>query len=236
MQLKIEREALKKENDAASKDRLTKLVKELEELEQESAELTAEWQAEKGKLAGGAEAQGTARPGPRRAGAGAAPRRLEPRRRTDLWRHSGTRAQARRGRGRRQRTHARRSGDRPSTSPAIVSRWTGIPVDKMLEGEREKLLPHGGKSAPPRHRSGRGGGRRVERDPPRPRRVAGPEPADRLVPVPRADRRRQDRADQGARRVPVRRRERDGAHRHVGIHGEALRLAADRRAAGLCRL
>src|ERR1700729_1925519 len=52
MQLKIEREALKKENDPASKDRLTKLVKELEELEEESAELTAEWQAEKGKLAG----------------------------------------------------------------------------------------------------------------------------------------------------------------------------------------
>src|ERR1700761_9289037 len=52
MQLKIEREALKKENDAASKDRLQKLVKELEELEQESAELTAEWEAEKGKLAG----------------------------------------------------------------------------------------------------------------------------------------------------------------------------------------
>src|ERR1700690_97958 len=52
MQLKIEREGRKKENDAASKDRLGKLVKELEELEQESAELTAQWQAEKGKLAG----------------------------------------------------------------------------------------------------------------------------------------------------------------------------------------
>ena len=52
MQLKIEREALKKENDAASKGPADKLVKELEELEQESAELTAEWQAEKDKLAG----------------------------------------------------------------------------------------------------------------------------------------------------------------------------------------
>ena len=52
VQLKIEREALKKENDAASKDRLTRLVKELLELEQESAELTAKWQAEKGQLAG----------------------------------------------------------------------------------------------------------------------------------------------------------------------------------------
>src|SRR3979490_918860 len=51
VQLKIEREALKKEHDPASQDRLQKLVKELEELEQRSAELTAEWQAEKQKLA-----------------------------------------------------------------------------------------------------------------------------------------------------------------------------------------
>ena len=50
--MKIEREALKKEHDSASQDRLQKLVKELEELEQRSAELTAEWQAEKQKLAG----------------------------------------------------------------------------------------------------------------------------------------------------------------------------------------
>jgi len=51
IQLKIEREALKKEHDPASQDRLQKLVKELEDLEQESAELTAQWEAEKGKLA-----------------------------------------------------------------------------------------------------------------------------------------------------------------------------------------
>src|SRR5271157_1782010 len=52
VQLKIEREALKKESDPASRDRLEKLVKELEELEQRSAELTAQWRAEKDKLAG----------------------------------------------------------------------------------------------------------------------------------------------------------------------------------------
>src|SRR5712672_1697376 len=55
IQLKIEREALKKESDPASKDRLKKLVKELEELEQRSAELTAQWRAEKDKLAGAQE-------------------------------------------------------------------------------------------------------------------------------------------------------------------------------------
>src|SRR5246127_5688666 len=52
LQLKIEREALKKEHDLASRDRLQKLEKELQDLEQESATLTAEWQAEKQKLAG----------------------------------------------------------------------------------------------------------------------------------------------------------------------------------------
>src|SRR6202023_966703 len=51
VQLKIEREALKKESDPASRDRLEKLVKELGELEQRSAELTAQWRAEKDKLA-----------------------------------------------------------------------------------------------------------------------------------------------------------------------------------------
>src|SRR5205814_10546708 len=52
IQLKIEREALKKENDAASKERLQKLESELRELEKKSAELTAQWRAEKDKLAG----------------------------------------------------------------------------------------------------------------------------------------------------------------------------------------
>ena len=59
-----------------------------------------------------------------------------------------------------------------ATSPQVVSRWTGIPVDKMLAGERDKLLHHGGAiGAQPRDRPGRGGGRGQQRRPPRPRRV-----------------------------------------------------------------
>ena len=87
---------------------------------------------------------------------------------------------------------------------AVVSRWTGIPVDKMLEGEREKLL----------HMEDALRARVVgqdealaavsQRGAPRARRPAGSQPADRLVPVPGPHRRRQDRADQGACRVPVR--------------------------------
>ena len=104
----------------------------------------------------------------------------------------------------------------------VVAKWTGIPVSRLMEGEVEKLDPHGGASARARDRPGRGGQRGVERAPPLARRALGPEPPDRLVPVPRPDRRRQDRAGPRARRVHVRRRAGDGAHRHVRVHGEAL--------------
>jgi len=139
MQLKIEREALKKENDAASKDRLQKLVKELEELKQESAELTAAWQAEKGKLAGAqklkeqrdqarAELEIVQRRGDwSRAGEltyGVIP---------DLERKIAAAEGPSSGRMLEEAVT-------PEHIAGIVSRWTGIPVDKMLEGEREKLL------------------------------------------------------------------------------------------------
>jgi ATP-dependent Clp protease ATP-binding subunit ClpB len=95
----------------------------------------------------------------------------------------------------------------------------------MMEGEREKLLNMEGaigarvigqadavKAVSAAVRRARAG-------------LQDPEPAAWLVPVPGADRRRQDRADQGTRRIPVRRSARDGPHRHVGIHGEACRRA-----------
>ena len=118
----------------------------------------------------------------------------------------------------------------------VVSRWTGVPVDKMLEGEREKLLHMeeelaqrvvGQTEAVAAVSTAVRRARAGLQDPNRP---------DRLLHVPRADGRRQDRADQGARELPVRRRDRDGADRHVRIHGEAFGRAADRRASGLCRL
>ena len=108
---------------------------------------------------------------------------------------------------------------------AVVSRWTGIPVDRMLEGEREKLLHMEealGKRVIGQEEAVAGG---QPRGPPRPRRAAGPEPADGLVPVPRPDRRRQDRADQGARRLPVRRSTRDGPHRHVASSWRSTAVA-----------
>jgi ATP-dependent Clp protease ATP-binding subunit ClpB len=138
MQLKIEREALKKENDAASKDRLQKLVKELEELEQESAELTAEWQAEKGKLAGAQKLKEQL--DQTRA-------ELEIAQRRGDWTKAGELTYGVIPDLERKIAEAETSGkgmlEEAVTSEhiaGIVSRWTGIPVDKMLEGEREKLL------------------------------------------------------------------------------------------------
>ena len=207
MQLKIEREALKKETDAASKDRLEKLDKELAELEERSAALTARWQAEKEQARRCAEAQGGAR--------GRARTELEQAQRKGEYQRAGELTYGVIPELEKQ-LKALEAGDgktamveeavTPSTIAQVVSRWTGIPVDKMLEGEREKLLKMEEVLREARHRPEGGGGSGLDRGAPGARRPAGPEPADRLVHVPRPDRRRQDRADQGAGELPVRRR------------------------------
>jgi ATP-dependent Clp protease ATP-binding subunit ClpB len=139
IQLKIEQEALKKETDSASKERLAKLSGELAGLEEKSASLTARWRAEKDKL--GSE------------------QKLKEQ--LDAARNELTQVQRR---GEYQRAgelaygvipdlekrlaeiEAKRGGvlvDEAVTADhvaQVVSRWTGIPVDKMLEGERDKLL------------------------------------------------------------------------------------------------
>jgi ATP-dependent Clp protease ATP-binding subunit ClpB len=139
VQLKIEREALKKERDPASRDRLEKLVKELEELEQRSAELTAQWRAEKDKLAGAQKLK--ERLDQARAELEAAQRRGD-------WSRAGEltygvipdldrqlKAAEAEGSGRMLKEAVTEEH-----IAAVVSRWTGIPVDKMLSSEREKLL------------------------------------------------------------------------------------------------
>ena len=117
----------------------------------------------------------------------------------------------------------------------VVSKWTGVPVSRLMESEMAKLIhleEHSTRGSSARTTCRRG----VERDPPRPSRARRSQPPDRLVPVPRPDRRRQDRARPGARRVPLRRRAGDGAHRHGRVHGEALGQPPDRRAPRLRRL
>jgi len=139
MQLKIEREALKKESDAASKDRLETLEHELAELEGKSADLTSVWQAERDKLAGSQkikEALDKAR------------QELEIAQREGQLERAGELAYSvipdlESSLGESEETsgeHMLEEEVKENDIAAIVSRWTGIPVDKMLEGEREKLL------------------------------------------------------------------------------------------------
>jgi len=139
VQLKIEREALKKENDPASRDRLQKLVKELEELEQESAELTAQWRAEKDKLAGAQKLKEQL---------DQARAELDIVQRRGDWSRAGelTYGVIPQLERQLQEAEAAETGRMleeavtPEHIAGVVSRWTGIPVDKMLSGEREKLL------------------------------------------------------------------------------------------------
>jgi ATP-dependent Clp protease ATP-binding subunit ClpB len=139
IQLKIESMALEKESDAASKDRLGTLRAELANLEEESASLTTRWQAEKEKIAGEAklkEALDAARIAldqAQRTGdlgkAGELQYGTIPALEKQLADAQGAAAGA-----------MLREEVTANDIAGIVSRWTGIPVDKMLEGEREKLL------------------------------------------------------------------------------------------------
>ena len=139
IQLKIEREALKKENDAASKDRLKTLEQELANLEQQSAELTQRWQAEKEKIAGEAkikEQLDQARlelEQAQRSGDLAKAGELQYGRIPELEKKLAEAAQACKGAMLREEVT-------DQDIAAVVSRWTGIPVERMMEGEREKLL------------------------------------------------------------------------------------------------
>jgi ATP-dependent Clp protease ATP-binding subunit ClpB len=139
VQLKIEREALKKESDSASRDRLERLVKELEELEERSAELTAQWRAEKDKLAGAQKLKEQLDQA--RAELDIVQRRGDWSRAGELT--YGVIPELERKLKEVESAEAGRMLEEAVTEEhiaAVVSRWTGIPVDKMLSGEREKLL------------------------------------------------------------------------------------------------
>ncbi|KAA0682087.1 ATP-dependent chaperone ClpB [Azospirillum brasilense] len=139
IQLKIEREALKRESDEASRARLANLEGELADLEQESAELTAKWQAEKDQLQGAQKIKEDLEK---------ARTELEQAQRDGNWGRAGELAYGvipdLEKRLKEAEAHAANrmlnEEVRDSDIAAVVSRWTGVPVDKMLAGEREKLL------------------------------------------------------------------------------------------------
>ncbi|MGR3678752.1 MAG: ATP-dependent chaperone ClpB [Paracoccaceae bacterium] len=140
LQMQIEEEALKLEDDAASKDRLETLQKDLAELQEKSSEMTAQWQAERDKLAGARDLKG-----------------LLDKARADLEiaKREGNLAKAGElsygvipdlenklsdAENREDSGMMVEEAVRPEQIAAVVERWTGIPTSKMLEGEREKLL------------------------------------------------------------------------------------------------
>ena len=139
MQLKIEREALKRETDAASKDRLANLETELSTLEEQSATLTARWQAEKEKLAGATRIKEQL---------DAARIEVEQAQRSGNFARAGeltygTVPGLERALAEAEAASAGAMLKEEVTAEdiaGVVSRWTGIPVDRMMEGEREKLL------------------------------------------------------------------------------------------------
>jgi len=139
IQMKIEREALKKESDAASRDRLATLEGELAALEEQSVALTTRWQAEKDKIAGEArikeqlDAAKTELEQAQRAGDLAKMSELSYGTIPALTKQLEEAQSATEGAMLREEVTA-------DDIAAVVSRWTGIPVDRMLEGEREKLL------------------------------------------------------------------------------------------------
>ena len=139
LQMQIEVEALKLEDDSASQDRLERLERELANLQQQSAQMTAKWQSERDKLASARDIKellDRARADldiAKRQGnlgrAGELSYGVIPELQKQLEEAEGQEAEA-----------MVAEAVRPEQIAAVVERWTGIPTTKMLEGEREKLL------------------------------------------------------------------------------------------------
>lgn len=139
LQMQIEAEALKREDDTASKDRLEKLEKDLADVQQRSAEMTAKWQAERDML----EASRNVKEQLDQARAA-----LEQAKREGNFAKAGELQYGRIPELERVLAEAETVAEgkmveeavRPEQIAEVVERWTGIPTSKMLEGEREKLL------------------------------------------------------------------------------------------------
>ena len=139
LQLQIEAEALKKETDAASQDRLETLERELSELQQKSATMTAAWQNERDKLASARELKEQLDRA--RADLEIAKREGNFAKAGEL--QYGTIPALERQLGEAENAEEARmvsEAVRPEQIAEVVERWTGIPTSKMLEGEKEKLL------------------------------------------------------------------------------------------------
>jgi len=141
IQLKIEREALRKEEDVASKERLDALEKDVVNLEERSNVLTERWEAEKGKL--GAAQKLKEELEAKRTELDQAQRQGEFQRAGELSYSVIPELEAKLAEVEKEDAEVAAMVEEavtPDHVAQIVSRWTGVPVEKMLEGERDKLL------------------------------------------------------------------------------------------------
>ncbi|WP_029585761.1 ATP-dependent chaperone ClpB [Bradyrhizobium sp. URHD0069] len=140
VRLKIEQEALKKESDPGSKSRLKSLEKELAELEEKAAALTARWTAEKNKLSNAQKLKAELET--LRVELANAQRRGEYQRAGELayGRIPELEKQIAEIEAKENSGEMMEEAVTANHIAQVVSRWTGVPVDRMLEGEREKLL------------------------------------------------------------------------------------------------
>ncbi len=241
MSLQIEIEALRREKDAAAKQQMAKAEKELADVQERNNALTARWENEKGamdaikQVRGDIDHKQTELEQAQRAGNWEAAARIQYGDIRDLQAKQAEAESAAQGAdGRRQLAGeggGRGRADRRGRQP--LERRAGHP---HARGRAGKADAHGGPARQAGDRPGRRRDGHQQRRPPQPRRPGRPQPADRFLPVPGPHRRRQDRADQGAGRVPVRLRRRHGPHRHERVHGAAQRGPADRGPARVRRL
>ncbi len=233
IQLKIQREMLKKEKDEASRQRLADLENDIDGLEREFSDLNEIWKSEKAALQGATKIKEQVEQA--KLELEAAQRRQDFAKMSEI--QYGLLPQLEKQLAAAQEAEHKdfklvQDGSPTRRSPRSCRAGTGIPVNKMLGGERDKLLRmeevlHNrvvGRRK--RSRSSLDAVRRSRAGLSDPNRPAG----SFLFLAP--DRRRQDRAVQVAGRIPVRQRRRDDPHRHERIHGEAQRRPPDRRPPG----
>ena len=239
-QLEIEREGLKKESDKYARERLSALEKELADLREQFSALKAHWEMEKAaieRIRAVKEKLDKAR-----TEQAAAERQSDLNRAAEL--KFGTipslereleEQNAKLAELQKKQKFLKEEVDAEDIAQ-VVAKWTHIPVSRLLEGEVQKLIHMESrleKRVVGQRPAMRGG---EQRHPPRAERAPGPQPSHRLLHFPRPHRRRENGDGQGAGRVSLRRRERPHPLGHVGVHGEARRVAPGGRAAGLRRL
>ena len=242
MQLEIDRVSVARDqDDADARERLSRIDAELAQLKERGDGLRARWQAEKG---------GMDRLTKVKADVEAATHALGEAQRAADWNRAAEIQHSTLPRLAKEQAELEARVNQPpdGTAPMVrnevdeediamtVAKWTGIPVTRLLEGEVQKLVKmeerlservigqeEAIRAVANAVRRGRAGTLRSQS-------------ADRLLPVPRPDRRGQDGARARARRIHVRRRAGDDSHGHVRVHGEAHGGAPHRRPARLRRV